>query len=145
MNILRSFATLGSIGYFPASGTLASLLIWIIFFITQPYVLLSFPLLLGLIVVSFFIIRYATFFFRQKDPSAIVLDECIGMLIALYGLPYSSKWQFLAFLLFRFFDISKLAGISYCERYRGALGILLDDIVAGIYANLIVRLLLSIL
>ena len=74
---------------------------------------------------------------ESKDPSFVVIDEFAGMWIALI----ISDQLFLiimSFLLFRFFDITKFLGINKIEKLNGSLGIMLDDIVAGIYTLIII-------
>ncbi len=77
----------------------------------------------------------------QADPGWFVLDEMAGVFLALYGLAdYNFAFAGAAFLLFRFFDITKTVGIRWVERQlKGSLGILVDDLVAASYANLPVR------
>jgi len=76
----------------------------------------------------------------RKDPGSIVIDEIIGMLIALIGAPAQPLVWFLAFLLFRFFDITKPWPVSWADRHlHGGLGIVLDDLLAGGYAWLILQ------
>ncbi len=78
-----------------------------------------------------------------EDPSAIVWDEWIGYWVALYSLPPGIGSLLLAFLLFRFFDILKPWPISWLERrYHGGLGIMLDDLLAGLFALAVARLVL---
>ena len=77
------------------------------------------------------------------DPPAIVWDEWAGFLLTLWGLPFS--WGTLAagFLLFRFFDMLKPWPISWADRkLHGGAGIMLDDLLAGLLAALVLRLLL---
>ena len=74
---------------------------------------------------------------NDKDPSFVVIDEFAGMWISLL----ISDQLFLiiiSFLLFRFFDITKFVGINKIEKLNGSLGIMLDDIVAGIYTLMII-------
>ena len=69
-----------------------------------------------------------------KDPSGIVWDEFVGMWITLLWLP-SLVWLIPAFLLFRFFDILKPWPVNVAdERLDGGMGIMLDDVIAGLYA-----------
>ncbi|HUF86318.1 MAG TPA: phosphatidylglycerophosphatase A [Thermohalobaculum sp.] len=87
-----------------------------------------------------------------QDPSEIVIDELVGMLIALWPLSagltlIGAEWHVwpwpgwvLGFLLFRFFDIVKPPPVSWAERAPGALGVMLDDIVAGALTALIALL-----
>ncbi len=72
----------------------------------------------------------------QKDPSCIVWDEIVGVLVALFMLP--AGWGYVAagFLLFRLFDIAKPAGIDQIQHLPGGWGIMVDDVLAGVYAAL---------
>ena len=74
-----------------------------------------------------------------KDPSRIVVDEMVGMWISLLWV--GSGWIPLlsAFVLFRFFDIVKPLGIHKTEQLPGGIGVMTDDILAGIYTNLILQ------
>ena len=76
------------------------------------------------------------------DPSVVVIDEIVGMWISLILLPKSFIVALLAFLLFRIFDIFKPPPARQMERLRHGWGIMLDDVVAGVYANVCVRILL---
>jgi len=74
-----------------------------------------------------------------KDPSKIVVDEVVGLWIAFLFVPFSYINLLIAFVLFRFFDILKPLGIRKLESLDGGLGVMADDILAGIYANLILQ------
>lgn len=78
----------------------------------------------------------------RDDPPEVVIDEVAGYLLAVFLLPASWLSISLGFLLFRFFDIWKPFPINRLEGVRGGLGIVLDDLVAGLYTNLIMRALL---
>ena len=71
---------------------------------------------------------------EKKDPSEIVIDEVAGFLLATALLPFSWLALGLVFFLFRFFDILKPYPIKHLERLRGGIGIVMDDILAGLYA-----------
>jgi len=75
-----------------------------------------------------------------KDPSRIVVDEMVGMWISLMWV--GSGWISLltAFTIFRFFDIVKPLGIRKTEQLPGGIGVMADDILAGIYTNLIMQI-----
>jgi phosphatidylglycerophosphatase A len=80
---------------------------------------------------------------KQADPSVVVIDEVCGMLIALIGLSLTPLTVLVAFLLFRLFDIVKPYPISWAERrVPGGWGIMVDDLLAGLAAQICVRLLL---
>ncbi|HMM57457.1 MAG: phosphatidylglycerophosphatase A [Xanthomonadales bacterium PRO7] len=82
---------------------------------------------------------------KIADPSAVVWDEFVGQWIALTPLmiwPSSWLWIFAGFILFRIFDIAKPWPVSWADRkLSGGLGVMLDDVFAGIYAALVLLLL----
>lgn len=77
----------------------------------------------------------------QTDPGCIVIDEMAGIMVALWALPFNMTLYLAGFLLFRVFDITKPFPIRTIEkRVPGGFGIVLDDVLAGVYANLVLRL-----
>jgi phosphatidylglycerophosphatase A len=87
--------------------------------------------------------------FGRTDPGYIVIDEVVGMLVTLAFLPVNATGILVAFLLFRVFDVVKPWPARRFERLHGGLGVMLDDVMAGVYAHLvmwgIVRLLPGVL
>jgi phosphatidylglycerophosphatase A len=82
----------------------------------------------------------------SKDPGKVVIDEVAGQLIALLPLPLTRGQPIMllmAFLLFRFFDIVKPYPARKLEGLHGGLGIMLDDVVAGVYAAIVVAVTLA--
>ncbi len=79
---------------------------------------------------------------KKVDPSEVVIDEVAGFLLTMLWIPLSWGTLLAGFLLFRLFDIWKPWPANAAERLRGGLGIVLDDLVAGLYANLGLRLIL---
>ena len=75
-----------------------------------------------------------------KDPRWFVLDEVVGMWVAMWALPGGWASALVAFGLFRVLDIAKPPPVKQSERLLGSGGIMLDDLVAGVLANLVVRL-----
>jgi phosphatidylglycerophosphatase A len=75
-----------------------------------------------------------------KDPSKVVVDELIGVWIAVLWIPVETHWLILGFILFRFFDILKPLGIRRLESIKGGWGVMLDDVGAGIYANIVLQI-----
>lgn len=95
------------------------------------------PGLATLIVAFFFLGVKATDKLEPEwghDPSRIVADEMVGVWIAMLGVPFSFFNLALAFVLFRIFDIWKPLGIRRMEKFPGGWGVMLDDVLAGIYA-----------
>jgi len=82
----------------------------------------------------------------KKDPGAIVIDEIVGMIVTLVGLPFNAITVGLGFVLFRLLDITKPFPISFLEhRFKGGTGIVLDDVAAGIIANITLRIILQLI
>jgi phosphatidylglycerophosphatase A len=75
-----------------------------------------------------------------KDPRAIVVDEVAGMMLSVLAVPPTAAVLVVAFLLFRVFDVVKPFPANICQRLRGGLGVMVDDLVAGLYALLLVLL-----
>lgn len=79
------------------------------------------------------------------DPSVLVIDEVIGMWVTLivfkilngFSEPFSLIYVIITFLMFRFFDIVKIQPAGYFDRMKNVFGVLMDDIVAGVYAGVI--------
>jgi len=140
--LVLALATGGYVGYMPvAPGTFGSVVgvavYWLISFLPLPAGLL---LIAGFAAGAVWIAHQAEAALRVKDPSQVVIDEVIGMMVALLALPASPLLWAAGFLLFRFFDILKPFPISYLEkRCPGGLGIVVDDVVAGIFANILLR------
>jgi len=83
--------------------------------------------------------------FERKDPGCIVVDEIAGMVVTLIGLPFNLATVMTGFILFRILDILKPFPIRVLDkRLSGGLGIVADDVAAGIFANILIRILLYI-
>ncbi|MBW1721512.1 MAG: phosphatidylglycerophosphatase A [Deltaproteobacteria bacterium] len=78
----------------------------------------------------------------RPDPGEIVIDEVAGFLVTLFLVPISGATLAAGFVFFRVFDILKPYPVKRLERFEGGKGILLDDLMAGLYANLALRLFL---
>jgi phosphatidylglycerophosphatase A len=129
------------IGYLPvAPGTLGSLAALILC-----YFLRHNPLIMGIAIVVVIVLGLLTAkrmeeLFNEKDPGEIVIDEFAGMLVSLYLLPFSMGYVVSGFLLFRFFDIVKPKPIREFEKLDGSIGIMADDLIAGVYTNFILQI-----
>jgi phosphatidylglycerophosphatase A len=81
---------------------------------------------------------------KQKDPPFIVIDEIVGFLVANFLAPPRLIVLLWSFLLFRFFDITKIFPTNRIEQLPGGTGIVLDDVMAGLYALISLHLLIKI-
>ena len=72
----------------------------------------------------------------SKDASEVVIDEVAGQWIALLVIPLDWRWALAAFMLFRLFDITKIGPIGMVEKWPGGVGVMADDVIAGVFAAL---------
>ena len=147
----KFIATCGGAGYAPfAPGTFGAIvgcLLLILFEYTNLFTtdLGFYGLVIILTIFFYFLGVKATDELEKewgKDPSKVVVDEMIGVWISMMFIPWSYFNLLLAFVLFRFFDILKPMGIRKLEAIPGGKGVMLDDVLAGVYANIILRVLL---
>jgi len=135
-------ATLGSIGYLPCSGTVATLITFIFllccYFLGFQFYLIRF--IIPLVGFSIIIIHFVLKWFSKTDPPEIVLDEVVGYCFAMSIFPLKPLWLIATAILFRIFDISKILGIGRFEKMGGAAGIILDDLLAGFYTQITIIL-----
>ena len=136
-------ATGAGSGYLPKApgtwGTLVGLLLW------WPLAGLSLTAYLATVAVLF-IVGVASAGAAEKildrgDPGVVVIDEIVGVLIALAAVPLHPVAALAGFALFRLFDIAKPFPVGWLDRHlHGGLGIMLDDVAAGLYALLVLHL-----
>jgi phosphatidylglycerophosphatase A len=134
IKILGSVFFSGYCPLFPATVGSAVICVAYWFFVPQrPGVqatIIGVVFLLGLYLSSKLMMEWG------PDPRRVVIDEAAGMLLSLFMLPRSLSLVVVAFLLFRFFDIVKPFPIRRVESLESAWGIMLDDVLAGVYARL---------
>jgi phosphatidylglycerophosphatase A len=145
--IAMVLATAGYVGYFPiAPGTAGSLAGLIVFafvrWIGVPA--LEIGMIVAVLVLGIWSASIAERALNLKDPGPVVIDEVLGMLITLALLPLSLTGVFAGFVLFRIFDVVKPFPAGRLEALHGGMGIMLDDAVAGLYAYLSLRLLVTV-
>lgn len=145
MDMHKFIATFFGSGYWPwgpgTAGSALGVIVWYLLFCHFDVELVNpwFDQLLLITLVTI-IGTWSTSHVQKewgKDPSKVVVDEAIGMWITLFMVPCNWKYILAAFVLFRLFDITKPLGIRKTENYFGAFGVILDDIVAGVYARII--------
>ncbi|OED37063.1 hypothetical protein AB834_02205 [PVC group bacterium (ex Bugula neritina AB1)] len=89
--------------------------------------------------LGFFVSGAAAKQLGSSDPSKIVIDEVAGFILGLCFIPFELKGVLLVFVFFRFFDIVKCWPMSSCEKLSGSLGIMMDDLAAGLLAGTLVH------
>lgn len=149
-SIYIAFATALGAGFSPiAPGTAGAIVGCISLWLFEKYNLISTtttPLLfIGLIVVTTILGIIATNKLEQdwgKDPQKVVIDEVLGMWITMMFVPFTWLNILIGFILFRFFDIAKPLGIRKMENLEGGLGVMADDMLAGIYSNIVLLIII---
>ncbi len=136
-------ATCGGVGLFPvAPGTLGSALgVGLSVALSQlplapPWLSLMMALVaLGLGTLGVWAAGKAEGFFGSRDPGPVVIDEVVGQMLAFLARPGAAwKWLLAGFLLFRALDVLKPFPARRLERLRGGWGIMMDDVVGGLYS-----------
>jgi phosphatidylglycerophosphatase A len=125
-----------------APGTFGSLIgLPVCFLLSRLNFLQSVIFILVFILFAIGIASAAEKILKQKDPGQIVIDEIAGLMVTFTGLPFNLKTALAGFLIFRVLDILKPFPIRTLEkRIGGGSGVVLDDVMAGVYGNLILRL-----
>ena len=135
--LCKMIASVFYIGYLPiAPGTLGSLAALPLYYFLCNNTIIMSAVILIVIALGFMTAGKVEKLFGEKDPGEIIIDEFAGMLISLYRMPPTMGYVVTGFLLFRFFDIVKPRPIQNLEKLKGSLGIMSDDLVAGVYANM---------
>lgn len=135
-------ATAGGLGHSPyAPGTIGSLaglpLGW---WLSHRTTGLALMVLVGVALIAIGVAHRAAVLMQQKDPGAIVIDEIAGVLAACLGLQLSWGGSLIILGLFRLFDVLKPFPVGWLDRHlKGGPGIVMDDLAAGLLANVVYR------
>ena len=143
--LIMAIATGCGLGYLPiAPGTWGTLLaLPIHYLISQLPPQYYFTAIAVIIVVAILSAGGAEKIMDKPDPGIVVIDEIAGMLITMIGIPASPVAWIMAFVLFRIFDILKPFPVNFLDqRFHGGIGIVLDDLMAGVYGLITLQLLL---
>lgn len=140
-SVYKNVATLGPVGYVPgAPGTIGTLAALLLLLLLKP----SAPVFAVLIVLTSAVGVVASGkaerILGKKDSSHIVIDEVAGYFFAMAFLPQTTVYFIASLVLFRVFDILKPPPIRQLQHLSGGLGVMADDIVAGILANVILQI-----
>lgn len=143
--IIKILSTGLGLGYIPKMpGTFGSLLGLALVFALPP--LSSFIHFFVILVISLFAVWIsdrAEKIFHEKDCQKIVIDEIAGVLFVFIGIPLNWATVVAGLVLFRFFDITKIPPIRQSQRLPNGWGVVVDDVIAGIFANIVLQIALT--
>lgn len=139
--LIKIISTFFFVGYLPfMPGTFGSIAGVFVALIVKDSLMVYILVTLLLAFLGFRVGLDAEKVFHCKDPKYVVIDEVVGMLLALMFLPYYNFWVIIiAFILFRAFDIIKPYPANSLQKLKVGSGIMLDDIIAGLYTNIILQ------
>ena len=125
-----------------APGTFGSIIgLPICFLISRLDILIGVICTVLFILFAIWVAAAAEKVLKKRDAGEIVIDEIAGLIVTFIGLPFTLKTVIAGFIIFRTFDILKPFPIRFLEKkVAGGSGVVLDDVLAGLYANLIIRL-----
>ncbi len=128
-------------GRFPVApgtaGTLIGVLIYLWMRTISPAAYLAICFIV--IMIGIWVADRAESLLGRKDSPSIVIDEIVGYLVAMFMVPRSWEFIFTGFLLFRVFDIIKPYPLKRLQNIHGGIGVMADDIGAGVYTNLVLE------
>ena len=141
-NAVMFLATGAHVGRIPfASGTFGSLVGFpIVYLLSRANWPLAALMTAILVFFSVWVAHLAEQQLKSKDPGCIVIDEIAGMCVTMLGIPLNLTTGVAGFFLFRLFDVTKPPPARQMEKMlKGGWGVVMDDVVAGIMANLVLR------
>ncbi len=141
-SLFTRIATLGFVGYLPiAPGTWGTLAGLIVVMVADPSIPAHLTLIIAVTVIGVISSGVAEKAIGETDSGHIIIDEFAGFLVSVLFLPHTHRYLIAGFLLFRIFDILKPFPIGRLEKaLKGGAGIMADDILAGIYTNMMLQI-----
>jgi phosphatidylglycerophosphatase A len=137
-------ATWGGVGFTPfapgTAGTIAAIPIFLLLALLPWWLYVASVLVIA--ILACWAAEEAERIFQEQDSHCIVIDEAVGFFVTMTAAPVTGTYLIVGFCLFRLFDILKPPPIRFAERtVPGGLGVVLDDVLAGIYAGITLRVL----
>lgn len=139
--LVKMLATWFYVGNIPgAPGTAASAVAVLMAIIFAQNIFLYVLILMIVTILGFRVSDRMEEILQQKDPGCIVIDEVAGIMVAFFLLPLSWPVVITAFFLFRAFDMFKIYPVNKFEQIHGGAGVMIDDLVAGLYTNIVMQI-----
>ncbi len=140
-SLIKLIATFLYLGYSPwIPGTIASCAGLALYLLFRNSFYLYTILLISVSAIGFLVAGRAEKIFQEKDSNKIVIDEVAGLLLAFWGLRLDLALLVTGFFIFRMLDAVKVYPANKIERIAGSCGIMGDDLIAGIYTNIVLQI-----
>jgi phosphatidylglycerophosphatase A len=141
---LGYISTVGPVGFSPiapgtAGSAIAALGVWGLGYAKVSLAVYAI-ITVAVTVIGIWTSDKAEAIFGKKDPGCVVIDEVAGYMVGMALLPPNPGYLIAAFFIFRFFDIVKPPPINALQKLKGGMGIMIDDILAGVYTNIVLQI-----
>jgi phosphatidylglycerophosphatase A len=142
--VFKAIASVLGIGYLKGGGTVAAAACCLALYLAPNQALTTDPILAGLLTAG--LLGLGTWAAHRVEPAwgkdsyRVVIDEVAGVWVGLLGIPLTGPRLLVGLVLFRFFDIVKPLGIRSMEKLPGGYGVILDDVLAGVYTLALMHL-----
>jgi phosphatidylglycerophosphatase A len=142
--VYKAVSSVLGIGYLKGGGTVAALACCLALYLARTRELTTLPLPAGLLTVG--LLALGTLAAQRvepdwgKDSYRVVIDEVAGMWVSLLFVPINTPTLVAGLVLFRFFDITKPLYIRRMEQLPGGIGVMMDDVLAGVYTNILLQI-----
>jgi phosphatidylglycerophosphatase A len=137
---IKTITTFFGVGHLPLiPGTFGSIAGVGVYFLIKANLLLYLAGIGLFLFLGFWFSGYTERIYGQKDPRFVVIDEVAGMLLSLLFVPFSIGAVIIGFVLFRILDTLKPSPAGSLQKLHGGIGIMIDDVIAGIYTNIILQ------
>ena len=144
--LIKAVTTFFGAGHLPlVPGTFGSIAGVAVYFLVKDNPALFIGAISLFLFLGFWLSGYTEKIYGRKDPQVVVIDEVAGMLLSLLFVPFSPWAVIIGFVLFRILDTLKPYPAGKLQQLHGSVGIMTDDIVAGIYANFILQIVFRLL
>ncbi|MCX5693672.1 MAG: phosphatidylglycerophosphatase A [Candidatus Omnitrophica bacterium] len=143
--LVKAASSVFFVGYLPLiPGTFGSIAgVGLFYLLKNVTTVIYFSVIFVIIILGLFVCGRMERLLNKKDPGCIVIDEVAGMLISFIFIPYDFKLIFLGFLIFRILDTLKPYPAGRLQNCHGSVGVMGDDLVAGIYTNIVLQVILK--
>ena len=138
--LVKLFSTWFYIGNMPgAPGTAASAAAVLLAVIFSRNIFLYILVFIAVTILGFMVSGRMEKILDRKDPGCIVIDEVAGVMVAFFLLPLTWPVVITTFFLFRAFDMFKIYPVNKFEEMEGSAGVMMDDLIAGLYTNIVMQ------